>query len=80
VPVAQMALKIFELKEYFATGITRAHQLALQIANRKKEVTLERKNIPQSFYGVRKLIMNELVNNSKCLKAVVSGSSNKNWT
>ena len=74
-----MALKIFELKEYFATGI-RAHQLALQIANRKKEVTLERKNIPQPFYGVRKLIINELVNNSNCLKAVVSGSSNKNWT
>jgi beta-phosphoglucomutase-like phosphatase (HAD superfamily) len=88
-PIAQMALKLFKLKDYSigntstAKKLLRQHQqlLAERVAYRKKELVLETKIIPKPFGGVAELLMNELGSTSssrssiKCLKAVVSGSS-----
>lgn len=85
-PIAQMALKLFKLKDYSIGNTSTAkrrlrqqQQLAEQVANRKKELVLQTKIIPKPFGGVAELLMNELGSTSrsriKCLKAVVSGSS-----
>jgi len=87
-PIAQMALKLFKLKDYSIGNTSTAkkrlrqqQQLAEQVANRKKELVLQTKIIPKPFRGVAELLMNELGSTSsnrssiKCLKAVVSGSS-----
>jgi beta-phosphoglucomutase-like phosphatase (HAD superfamily) len=88
-PIAQMALKLFKLKDYSIGNTSTAkkllrqqQQLAERVAYRKKELVLETKIIPKPFGGVAELLMNELGSTSsssrssiKCLKAVVSGSS-----
>jgi beta-phosphoglucomutase-like phosphatase (HAD superfamily) len=87
-PIAQMTLKLFKLRDYSIGNTStakkrlRQQQLAEQVANRKKELVLQTKIIPKPFGGVAELLMNELGSTSsssrssiKCLKAVVSGSS-----
>ena len=86
-PIAQMALKLFKLKDYSIGNtsaakkrLRRQQQLAERVANRKKELVLQTKIIPKPIGGVMELLMNELGSSSsrssiECLKAVVSGSS-----
>ena len=73
-PITEMAKRILELKGYV---IKQAENegldiIAQKIGTRKKQIFLETKKIPESFKGVKELILDSL---GDCLKAVVTGSS-----
>ena len=73
-PVAEMALAIFKLKEYVhRKNITQEDiQTSQKVAERKKEIFKDMSITPKPFDGVRELIINDL---STCSKAVVSGAA-----
>ena len=72
-PIKEMALEIFKLKGYdIKLERSRLDIIAEKIATRKKGIFMQMKQIPESFNGVRELVLNSL---RDCLKAVVTGSS-----
>jgi beta-phosphoglucomutase len=73
-PIIEMAKKILELKGYEAKHAenTGLDIIAQKIGTRKKQIFLEMKRIPESFKGVKELILDSL---GDCLRAVVTGSS-----
>ena len=72
-PINEMAQKILELKGYdMKAENTRLDIIAQKIGMRKKQIFLEMKQIPESFKGVKELILDSL---RDCLLAVVTGSS-----
>jgi HAD superfamily hydrolase (TIGR01509 family) len=72
-PIEEMALEIFKLKGYdMKSERSRLRIMAEKIATRKKGIFMQMKQIPESFNGVRELVLNSL---RDCLKAVVTGSS-----
>jgi len=73
-PIIEMAKMVLELKRYDTkqTENTGLNIVAQKIGTRKKQIFLEMKQIPESFKGVKELILDSL---GDCLKAVVTGSS-----
>ena len=73
-PVAEMALEIFRLKEYMHNeNITQEDiQRSQRVAERKKEIFKRMNVTPKPFDGIRELVIKEL---STCSKAVVSGAA-----
>ena len=72
-PIKEMALEIFKLKRYdMRLERSRLDVMAENIATRTKGIFMQMKQIPESFNGVRELILDSL---RDCLKAVVTGSS-----
>jgi beta-phosphoglucomutase-like phosphatase (HAD superfamily) len=72
-PIKEMALEIFKLKGYdIKFERSRLSIMAEKVATRKKGIFMQMKQIPESFNGVRELILDSL---RGCLKAVVTGSS-----
>lgn len=72
-PITEIALKILDLKWYGGpTKKERLCEIAEEISNKKKEIFARMNLTPQSFNGVRELILDNL---RDCSKAVVTGSS-----
>ena len=72
-PIKEMSLEIFKLRGYdMRLERSRLDVMAENIAMRKKGIFMQMKQIPESFNGVRELILDSL---RDCLKAVVTGSS-----
>lgn len=72
-PIKETALEIFKLKGYdIKLERSKLDIMAEKIATKKKGIFMQMKQIPETFNGVRELILDSL---RDCLKAVVTGSS-----